>query len=168
RDGGKVTIGEKSPASLLVNGNVGIGTTNPQAALDVSGVARFGNFADSPKSEPEKAWQDGSLYYDTTKKRFLGLQDGNWKPLGGDGIKLGESANYPASIPPCSPDPTPLHYGNNLEIYNGKFMIRATASYIYSESGADSYVTLSRFWDGATFSDCETSVSVTRQYADAP
>jgi len=45
RDGGKVTIGDKKPAELIVNGKVGVGTQTALSKLDVNGNSAIGAYA---------------------------------------------------------------------------------------------------------------------------
>jgi hypothetical protein len=70
----------------LKAGRLGIGTSEPQAALDVregslniNGMTIAGNFPSSPLNS-----KDGTLYYDTTQRRLYVLEDGNWVSLMGD------------------------------------------------------------------------------------
>tara|TARA_Y100000004_G_scaffold27323_1_gene27922 strand:+ start:13 stop:2664 length:2652 start_codon:yes stop_codon:yes gene_type:complete len=67
-------------------GRLGIGTSEPRAALDVregslniNGMTIAGNFPSSPPNS-----KDGTLYYDTTQRRLYVLEDGNWVSLMGD------------------------------------------------------------------------------------
>ncbi|MFC1521345.1 hypothetical protein ACFL6Y_02940 [Elusimicrobiota bacterium] len=62
------------------SGNVGIGTTNPQAKLDVAGNARL-----APTSEPGTPVA-GMLYYDQTTNKLRYYQGGaspTWQNIGG-------------------------------------------------------------------------------------
>ena len=70
----------------LKAGRLGIGTSEPRAALDVregslniNGMTIAGNFPSSPPNST-----DGTLYYDTTQRRLYVLEDGNWVSLMGD------------------------------------------------------------------------------------
>ena len=57
-------------------GNVGIGTTQPQAQLDMTGLFRPGRFAEDPPGV------EGAIYYNTATKRFRAFQGNRWTNLG--------------------------------------------------------------------------------------
>jgi hypothetical protein len=59
---------------VWISGNVGIGTTNPQAGLEVSHGLRL-----TPTTLP--AGVEGELRYDTSRKNLYYRSDSRWKPL---------------------------------------------------------------------------------------
>ena len=70
-------------------GSVGIGTNAPQAALDVHGVVRVGNYNNPPT--PVK----GGIYFNQATSQFMGSTDGvTWSTLGGNTAAPGTWAGY--------------------------------------------------------------------------
>ena len=75
--------GYAAPANgMVVQGLVGIGTTNPVSALDVaSGAISVGQSAGAPPGRV------GSIYYDTAQNAFLGQYPGGvWQSVGGASV----------------------------------------------------------------------------------
>jgi len=68
----------------------GIGTNNLQMMIDIDkfydfgydfsipGAISIGRYADVDGPESGGYWEDGTIYYDTTNKRFRALSDGLW------------------------------------------------------------------------------------------
>ena len=79
------------PISAIFDGNVGIGTANPQAKLDVAGGVKIGNTT---------SCVDGSIRYSSDSrtdgcKDFEGCRSGSWVSLTGDICS-------PPTVPTCS------------------------------------------------------------------
>jgi hypothetical protein len=70
-----VVIGNDSVVKTALKGNVGIGTTDPTAKLDVSGAIKIGY--DSISATPTA----GMLRYNTTTNKFEGYDGSGWKPF---------------------------------------------------------------------------------------
>ena len=63
------------------DGNVGINTTDPTAALDVNGITRLGNYVSKPTCDANAA---GGLVFDTTEVKPYVCNGSTWKPLDSD------------------------------------------------------------------------------------
>ena len=63
--------------SLIVEGDVGIGTTGPQADLEVNNTLRL-----NPTTAPNHT-VEGSLYYDSFSKKVKYHNGSGWQPMGG-------------------------------------------------------------------------------------
>jgi len=70
---------QEGPAKNYFGGNVGIGTTGPQAALDVAS-STTGVLVPRMASDPTGV--NGMIYYNTNSNKFRGYENGVWKDLG--------------------------------------------------------------------------------------
>jgi len=88
----RVEINAHPTAASYINaGNVGIGTTNPKQALEVSGLVRVGRYATAslPTCDADAL---GSFAFDTTEDKpyvCAAYDGGTWKPLDSDYDKDG-------------------------------------------------------------------------------
>lgn len=74
RGGGIINV-DKAPVGLLIpEGNVGIGTTQPDAKLDIKGPLKIGGLENFTPVE-------GMIYYDPSSKDWLGYAEGEWVSL---------------------------------------------------------------------------------------
>jgi hypothetical protein len=69
-----VVIGNDSVVKTALKGNVGIGTTDPTAKLDVAGAIKIGYDTTSTHSA-------GMLRFNTTTNKFEGYDGSGWKPF---------------------------------------------------------------------------------------
>jgi hypothetical protein len=72
-------------SDLYVEGNVGIGTTNPQAKLDVNGGVRASNVILTPMPSAPASPQQGMMYYDSTNsvmRYYRGGTTPGWVNIG--------------------------------------------------------------------------------------
>lgn len=71
-----VIMGKYNQNTLVVSGtSVGIGTSSPQAKLDVNGTMLLGNLSGDPSGS------NGMIYYNTTTNKFRGYENGAWANL---------------------------------------------------------------------------------------
>ncbi len=75
-----------------ISGNVGIGTDNPQAKLEVAGAIRL-----APSSQPSNP-QEGMMYYDSSLHKFMCATDKGWQDCGGAGEVAGGELTVPVKI----------------------------------------------------------------------
>jgi hypothetical protein len=69
------------PMTILENGNVGIGTINPTAKLEVNGDVKIGNT--NPTATICTASQGGSTRYNNSSKTMEYCNESSWLPMGG-------------------------------------------------------------------------------------
>jgi hypothetical protein len=71
-----VVMGKYNQNTLVVSGtSVGIGTSSPQAKLDVNGTMLLGSLSGDPSGA------NGMIYYNTTTNKFRGYENGAWGNL---------------------------------------------------------------------------------------
>lgn len=77
-----------SRVAVDTSGNVGVGTTTPSVALEVSGLIKTGKYATAslPTCDTDAI---GSLVFDTTEDRHYSCTSSTWKPLDSDYDKDG-------------------------------------------------------------------------------
>jgi hypothetical protein len=73
--------------------NVGIGTVNPQAKLDVNGVIAPGRFSFDPTGI------DGGIYFNQPTQTFMGYKGGAWSPIGETSIRTAYGISWAWRFP---------------------------------------------------------------------
>ncbi len=64
-------------------GKVGVGTSSPQAGLDVNGIVKLGTYGGNPPASVPGAVA-GGIYYDTQQKQVYANDGSAWKAVGGN------------------------------------------------------------------------------------
>jgi len=106
--------GSSDTLSINGNGNVGIGTVNPGAKLEVSGAGLF-----APMDVPASP-QPGMIYYDQTShvmRYYKGGSSPDWVDIGGGGASLGdwESKSAHTTYGPSATDGFVVAYTNEVQ-----------------------------------------------------
>ena len=74
--------------SLIIEGNIGIGTTAPKTKLDVDGLIRTGRYSWNDKPDPSDD-NKGAIFYNVDDDKMYYSTGSSWEPMGGGGAGFG-------------------------------------------------------------------------------